>query len=493
MSTLTLRNRVRLYHAAAQSPHLQAVLMRLCRRSPVFWFNTFCWTYDPRQRQPVRPFTLYPFQRRFIHQLFSRHLQQGHDVLVEKSRDMGASWLTVLLFQHGWLFDDNAQFLLGSRKMGLVDTRGDRSTLFEKLRFNLRLLPHWMRPTGFRFNTHDLCGRLINPVNGNLIAGEASTANFARGGRYKAVLMDEFAFWPLADHAYTAAGQSSPCRVVVSTPYGKSNKFADLRFNSSMPRLRLHWSQHPDKTQAWYEQQAARMTVDERARELDINYNLSVRDRVYAEFTHAHRRELTYNPHGKLIRVWDFGYHTPACLWLQVDERGRLLVLRERVGQREILEGFVKRVLADTQTHYGDALAVVDWCDPAGTQRSDKLDETSVDILNRHKVYPQYQRTGLKEGIERVRHLLVQQRDGLPALLVDERHCPTTVTALEGGYRYRPNAPEEPLEEHPYEDVMDCLRYAAMAVGRLFDPAEGYYRKHRPRRYNRPWNQFTGY
>jgi hypothetical protein len=41
-------------------------------------------------------------------------------------------------------------------------------------------------------------------------------------------------------------------------------------------KYRLHWSQHPLKTQAWYERQKATRTKLEVAQELDISYDNSV-------------------------------------------------------------------------------------------------------------------------------------------------------------------------------------------------------------------------
>ena len=60
--TAQLAKRVHLLQCAAQSPELQALLLAQCQRDILFWFNHFCWTFDPRVPQPHRPFRLYPYQ-----------------------------------------------------------------------------------------------------------------------------------------------------------------------------------------------------------------------------------------------------------------------------------------------------------------------------------------------------------------------------------------------------------------------------------------------
>jgi hypothetical protein len=455
-----LLQRALLLRLAAKSPRLQTLLLERCRRDIHFWFDYFCWTFDPREAISDQPFQLYEFQHQALDDI-CHAINTGEDLLIEKSRDMGISWLILLVFQYYWLFHPGANFHCGSRKQELVDRKGDRSTLLEKIRYNLYRLPHWMKPEGFRENQDDNVLKLLNPANGNSITGESSNENFGRGGRYKAILFDEFPFWPLQDAAYASAGQSSPCRIVVGTPYGSKNRFATLRFGNQVRVLSIHWRQHPYRNEQWYALQQKRLTEDEIARELDINYHLSVKDRVFTTFNDTHKREVTVIPDKKIIRSWDFGYHCPACLFIQLDDQDRVIVLKEVVGHCELAVNFARQVLEISRTYYGDAL-FEDICDPAGAQHSDKHLQTSIEILNSLGIYPSYGRSLIKDGIELIRMKLMTMEDDQPGLLVDSR-CYNLIEAFEGGYRFRGDDDEHPLEEHPYEDVMDCLRYAIMA------------------------------
>ena len=490
----SLQSRARWLALAQDNSKMQALLLEKCRRDILFWFHHFCWTFDPRLDAPHQPFVLYQYQDTMVHEI-TRCIDDGADLLIEKSRDMGVSWLVLLVFQYYWLFRPGANFHLGSRKQEYVDRKGDISTLFEKLRYNLDWLPAWMKPEGYNAGRHDNLLRMINPANGNSITGESSNENFARGGRYRGVLFDEFPFWDSADPAYASAGQSSPCRIVVGTPYGKGNRFADLRFGGKINIITAHWRLHPEKNDAWYEAQIQRMSEDEIARELDINYALSLKNRVFTGFTNEHQKRLILPPTDsetgrtrKILRAWDFGYHCPACLFIFQDERDRLWVLHEELGSQSLLLDFARQVQQVGEQRF-PGWQFEDICDPAGAQRSDKSTLTSIEILNSLGIYPYYDRSLIKDGIELMRMKLAERPEGpeaLPGLLVDPS-CVKLIEAFEGGYRYASTDSDSPLQEHPYEDVMDCLRYAVMARCSVL------IQNRKQARHYRPQNRHTGY
>jgi hypothetical protein len=222
---------------AENDPILQKELMELCRRDIVFWFDHFCWTYNPRLKQPHLPFNLYPFQKQ-IARAMQHCIDTGEGALIEKSRDMGLSWLILLVFQWYWIFMPGADFLLGSKKEKDVDEKGVMSKLFPKLRYNAGMLPVWMLPKLERH--HDSFCKLINPVNGNSFVGEAATQDFARSGRYLAILLDEFARHPFGELAYESANHSSNSIFLLFTPYGKANHAYRLSVQEDLKHVPLY-------------------------------------------------------------------------------------------------------------------------------------------------------------------------------------------------------------------------------------------------------------
>lgn len=227
---MNLKDRVSLVLKARDNLKLQAVLKEKCKRDIIFWVNTFCWTHDPRRlTNQDLPFILYPFQEDAI-QVMRDCILERTDFGIEKSRDMGATWMVVLVYQWFWQFHKGSNIHLGSQKEDDVD-RGyvdPANTIFGKMRFNLMKQPAWLRPAGFDLKKHSRKLAIENPELNNWFTGESANPRFGRGDRYLSVGFDEFAFWEMAEAAWASASQSTNCRFVWSTPYGTGNKFAHL-------------------------------------------------------------------------------------------------------------------------------------------------------------------------------------------------------------------------------------------------------------------------
>jgi len=140
-------------------------------------------TSDPRNADvglPVTvPFVLFPKQAEFIDWLVERW-KGREDGLVEKSRDMGLSWLCVSIAATLWLFNPGIVIGFGSRKEEYVDRIGDPKSLFWKLREFINNLPIEFQPSGWNADKHAPFMRVLNPENGAAIVGEAGD-NIGRG------------------------------------------------------------------------------------------------------------------------------------------------------------------------------------------------------------------------------------------------------------------------------------------------------------------------
>lgn len=222
----SIEDRGKLLKAAKGNEDLQIKLIAQCKYDILFWFDYFAYTFNPRVRPSDLPFNLMHFQRQVVLEI-QKCIDNSEPLLIEKSRDMGITWMIALVFHWYWLFFDGSHFLIGSKVQDLVDKKGDRSTIFEKLRYNHRMQPGWMTPPLTK--GYDNFMRLIHPQSGNTIVGASSTPDFGRSGRYKAALMDEMAFHPYGKAAYESVSQSTDCIIMPSTPNGKLNEFYKLR------------------------------------------------------------------------------------------------------------------------------------------------------------------------------------------------------------------------------------------------------------------------
>jgi hypothetical protein len=249
----------------------------MCARDMLFAINAFAYTYDPRKPQPTIPFITYQYQDDGFAALLDAYGK--YDLLTEKSRDMGLSWMMLTLFWWKWQFHSRQSMMMVSRIEDLVDKKNEPDCLFWKIDFIIEHLPPWLRPT---FERQKLS--LYNLDNNSSITGASTTSETSRGGRKTAILFDEFAAVPDGHSMLRASIGNTNCRLFNSTPQGTANAFFDLA-EGSIKKLRIHWTMHPEKAEGqyvseygkarspWYDLQCQRAAhPQEIAQELDIDY-----------------------------------------------------------------------------------------------------------------------------------------------------------------------------------------------------------------------------
>jgi len=245
----------------ADIPKRQRALWSACNRDILYFINTFCWLYEPRAsklrgtKSKIIPFMTYEYQD----EAFTRMNESlgVKDVGIEKSRDLGATWMFLTLYFYHWLFSPFSSFGLMSRNQDLVDKPGKKDTLMWKLDFLLNGeggkagLPSWMRPNNV-YRTNLL---MENRDNGSTFEGSATTGDAFRGGRKTSIGMDEFASFSKGDdyEAQAATQHATDSRFFVSTPKGASGAYFDVMHEpSSMVKIVLDWKNHPDRKLGLY-------------------------------------------------------------------------------------------------------------------------------------------------------------------------------------------------------------------------------------------------
>lgn len=311
----------------------------MCKRDILFYVNTFVWTYDPRTEAAAEPFITYPFQDEALLEILDAFGKR--DLLIEKSRDMGASWICLTAMEHQWHFEDLQSFLMVSRKEGLVDSPGDSKSLFWKVDFILDNQPMWLLPRINRTKLH-----LGNADNGSVIDGESTTGDVARGDRRRAILLDEFAYVDNGHRVLSATADATPCRLLNSTPNGGTgNAFYDMR-QLGTKRLTFHWTRHPEKAKGlyydddnlprspWYDEETKRRpSKREIAQELDIDYEGATERFFDQDILDKHRNEHVRPPYRVGELVYDIETAKPIAfedlnegllkLWVNLDNRNR--------------------------------------------------------------------------------------------------------------------------------------------------------------------------
>lgn len=229
---------------------VRARLREECAHDLLWYVNLFGWTYDPRTLGKSLPFMTYPFQDKAFLTILEC-VEQGEDLVIEKSRDMGASWMSLVTMEWLWHFHHGMSFLMVSRKENLVDAAGDPDSLFWKIDFVHRHLPEWLLPD--RVDRRKL--HFGNLDFDSTIDGESTTAAAGVGGRRTAVFIDEFSRIEEGYQLLAGTADTTRCRIFNFTPWGAagaSYKLAMRAHKGEVKCLRLHWSEHPEKARGLY-------------------------------------------------------------------------------------------------------------------------------------------------------------------------------------------------------------------------------------------------
>lgn len=225
-------------------------LWMACKRDPLFYINTFAWTYDPDKRPRWVPFNTYPIQDRLIAEIRNA-VDLGHDLWCPKSRREGLSWIIVTIANWYASFHKDMSILLVSRNERYVDDSTNPKSLFWKIDGLLERLPTWLPHVPKKDRKHM---SLYYRDTHSVIDGESTTGDVARGDRRDFIGLDEHAAFDLtAGYEVLPATQAaSKCRIFISTPKGPGNAFASLRDQDKLRKFYLHWSDNPDHAAGLY-------------------------------------------------------------------------------------------------------------------------------------------------------------------------------------------------------------------------------------------------
>lgn len=238
----------------------------------------------------IMPFILFQRQREYLDFLWAlvKSQQSG---LLEKSRDMGATWMCSSFSVWLCLYWAGSSVGWGSRKEELVDQIGNMDSIFEKMRFIIQKLPKELLPQGFTADRNMSFRKIINPENGASITGEAGD-KIGRGGRKLIYFKDESAHYEHPEMIEASLSDTARIQVDLSSVNGLGNLFhrkrmAGVEWAPGQDIVKgktnvfiMDWSEHPLKTQEWYDERRTK-AIDEGtyhifASEVDRNYSASV-------------------------------------------------------------------------------------------------------------------------------------------------------------------------------------------------------------------------
>lgn len=304
---IELEREHRLRNLRRSTEHREIALCYYATR-PVEFIDNWMYTYDPRGGG-FTPFVLFDRQVEFIEWLHGRN-NAREDGIIEKSRDMGVTWLCMAYAVWLWRFRRGVNIGFASFKEEKLDVIGNPDSIFEKGRMILRALPTELLPNQFDERKHTAFKRFVNPENQSSIVGEAGD-QIGRGGRATIYFKDESAFYERPKLIEAALSQTSPCKIDVSTvnpgaiggPFHKKCK----RWRNTDRMFEFDWREDPRKDDDWRRKQEEELEPFAIASEIDRNWEADTENACCPAAWVRAARELTLRGAGPRIGGGDVG------------------------------------------------------------------------------------------------------------------------------------------------------------------------------------------
>jgi len=177
---------------------------------------------------------------------------------------------------------------------------------------------------------------------------------------------------------------------------------------------------------------------------------------------------LEPNPNGILYVGQDFG-RDPWSIIMQMDYRGKILVLEEvkaeDIGLRTHLRTNLRPKLNDPR--YA-RMPIVVIGDPAGIAKSQYDEVNGFDVLKQEGFACVPAGTNdIDTRLRAVEELLLQQRDGGPAMIFDKSRCPMLVSGMNGMYRFSKTNLDisKPMpDKNRWSHVADAHQYGVLGT-----------------------------
>lgn len=236
-----------------------------CATSPVYFMKKYCMIQHPTKGKI--PFHLYPFQEDTLD-----HFKDNDRLVILKSRQLGISTLIAGYALWLILFHNDKNCLVVA-----IDQNTSKN-LVTKVRVMFDNLPSWLKLKATESNKLS-----IRLSNGSQIKAVASTGTSGRSEALSLVIIDEAAFldgaeelWASLQQTLSTGGQG----IILSTPNGTGNFFHKIwtkaeAGENQFKTVRLPWTVHPERDQAWRTRQDEELGPRLAAQECDCDFSTS--------------------------------------------------------------------------------------------------------------------------------------------------------------------------------------------------------------------------
>jgi hypothetical protein len=338
-----------------------------CAVDPIHFMKKYCMI-----QHPVRgkiPFHLFPFQEQTLTQFAGNRFN-----IVLKSRQTGISTLSAGYALWKMIFNTDFNVLVIATKQDVA------KNLVTKVRVMHELLPAWLKGGSMEDNKLSL-----KLTNGSQIKAIASSPDAGRSEALSLLIFDEAAFIGDIDEIWTSAQSTlstgGSC-IALSTPNGVGNWFhktwlAAEEGANPFNTIRLHWTVHPERGDAWREEQEKLLGPKKAAQECDCDFVSSGETVIDAELLMFYKETYVQQPLEKTGfdgNLWRWEYPTVNGSYMVVADVARgdgadfstaQVVDIQTATQVAEYKGKVDtkdfgNFLVNLSTEYNDALLVVE-------------------------------------------------------------------------------------------------------------------------------------
>ena len=232
-----------------------------CANDVAYFIKRYC--HIVHQIRGRLPFIMYDFQENVLAS-FKKH----NRVIILKNRQMGISTLIAAYALWIMTFNENKYILVIATKQDVA------KKIIDKVRFMWQNLPSWMR---LKCKEDNRLSQIY--TNGSQIYA-GTTADSGRADAAALLVIDECAHIPIMDSIWSGLQPTISTGgdiIILSTPNGIGNFFhqtftnAEIEKNNFYP-ITLHWTMHPERNQAWRDEQDIELGPRLAAQECDADW-----------------------------------------------------------------------------------------------------------------------------------------------------------------------------------------------------------------------------
>ena len=237
-----------------------------CGRDPVYFTKNYAKISEPKRG--LIPFELFPFQEDVLNDV-----KENRFTVILKARQLGISTTSAAYICWLMLFHREKNVLVIATKMAVA------TNLVKKAKSIYKHLPNWLRIATITIDNRGS----FELSNGSQVKASSTSGDAGRSEALSLLVIDEAAhiseMTDIWTSIYSTLSTGGSC-IALSSPNGVGNWFHKtyteaVEGKNNFHPMKLMWDLHPDRDDAWFEEETANMSRRDVAQELECSFNAS--------------------------------------------------------------------------------------------------------------------------------------------------------------------------------------------------------------------------